>query len=161
MKTAQTSLIFLKAVLVLLALSAFAFCLFAIPEMASRDAAAHPETAYLQYPFLLSAYLLFGIFFTALYQTFKLLSLVSQNQQFSIQSVRALKMIKYCALITAGLFIAGLLFLIFFIGGDIAGLFMMSAILIIASIAVSAFAAVLEKLAAKVTGMKSENNLTV
>ncbi|TWT05362.1 DUF2975 domain-containing protein [Planococcus sp. CPCC 101016] len=161
MKTAQASLIFLKAVLVLLALLAFAFCLFTIPGMASRDAAAHPETAYLQYPFLLSAYLLFGLFFTALYQTFKLLSFISRNQEFSIQSVRALKMIKYCALITAGIFVAGLLFLIFFIGGDIAGLFTMSTILIIASSAVSAFAAVLEKLTAKAIRMKAENELTV
>lgn len=161
MKTKPAVLFFLKIALVLLALPALAFCLFAIPGMASRDAAAHPETAYLQYPFLLSAYLLFGLFFIALYQTFKLLGFIGRNQAFSQQSVRALRKIKYCAMTIACIFIAGLAFLIFFIGGDIAGLFMMCMICIVASAAVCAFATVLEKLTVQAIQLKAENELTV
>ena len=121
----RASLLFLKTVLALLALLALAFCLFAIPGMATRDAATHPETAYLQYPFMLSAYLLFSLFFIALYQTFKLLGSIGRNHPFSKESLRALKTIKYCTLTIAFCFIAGLAFLIFVVGGDIAGLSIM------------------------------------
>lgn len=161
MKTNSAALLFLKAVLVLLALLALAFCLFAIPGMASRDAAAHPKTAYLQYPFLLSAYLLFSLFFIALYKTFKLLAFIGRNQPFSRESIHALKAIKYCALAIAFCFIAGLAFLIFVIGGDIAGLFMLCMICIVASAAACAFAALLEKLTVQAIRLKEENDLTV
>ena len=161
MKTISAALFFLKAVLVLLALLALAFCLFAIPGMASRDAAAHPETAYLQYPFLLSAYLLFSLFFVALFQTFKLLGYIGRNLPFSKESLRALKTIKYCAFAIAFCFIAGLAFLIFVIGGDIAGLFTLCIICIAASTAVCAFAALLEKLTVQAIRLKEENELTV
>ena len=161
MKTISAALFFLKAVLVLLALLALAFCLFAIPGMASRDAAAHPETAYLQYPFLLSAYLLFSLFFVALFQTFKLLGYIGRNLPFSKESLRALKTIKYCAFAIAFCFIAGLAFLIFVIGGDIAGLFTLCMICIAASTAVCAFAALLEKLTVQAIRLKEENELTV
>jgi len=157
----RASLLFLKTVLVLLALPALAFCLFVIPGMASRDAAAHPETAYLQYPFMLSAYLLFGLFFIALYQAFKLLGSISRNQAFAMDSVSALKKIKYCAFVIALCFIAGLLFLIVFIGGDIAGIFTMSLICIVASSTVCVFAAMLEKLTVQAVRLQEENKLTV
>ena len=157
----RASLLFLKTVLVLLALPALAFCLFVIPGMASRDAAAHPETAYLQYPFMLSAYLLFGLFFIALYQAFKLLGSISRNQAFSMDSVSALKKIKYCAFVIALCFIAGLLFLIVFIGGDIAGIFTMSLICIVASSTVCVFAAMLEKPTVQAVRLQEENKLTV
>ena len=161
MNTKSAVLLFLKAVLILLALLALAFCLFAIPGMASRDAAAHPETAYLQYPFLLSAYLLFSLFFVALFQTFKLLGYIGRNLPFSKESLRALKTIKYCAFAIAFCFIAGLAFLIFVIGGDIAGLFTLCIICIAASTAVCAFAALLEKLTVQAIRLKEENELTV
>lgn len=156
----RASLLFLKTVLVLLALSALAFCLFVIPGMASRDAAAHPETAYLHYPFMLSAYLLFGLFFFALYQTFKLLGSISRKQAFSIHSATALKKIKHCAFALVLCFIAGLGFLIVFIDGDIAGIFTMCLICIVASGAVCSFAALLEKLTAQTIQLKEENKRT-
>ena len=161
MNTKSAVLLFLKAVLILLALLALVFCLFAIPGMASRDAAAHPETAYLQYPFLLSAYLLFSLFFIALYQTYKLLDHIGRNRPFSAESVRALKTIKYCAASLAGCFTAGLIVLIFVIGGDIAGLFMMCMICIVASTAVCAFAAILEGLTVQAIQLKQENEWSV
>lgn len=161
MKLAKGPLFFLKSVLVLLALLALAFCIFAIPGMATRDAVAHPETAYLQYPFVLSAYLLFSLFFTVLYQTFKLLGYISKSLAFSTEALQALKKIKYCALTLTAFFTAGLIVLIFVIGGDIAGIFMMSLICIIASAAVGSFAGVLEKLTAQATQLKAENEMII
>lgn len=161
MKTVQVSLLFLKSVVVLLAILALVFCFFAVPGMAQRDAAAHPETAYLHDPFLAAAYLLFAVFLTALYQTFKLLSYIGQNRPFSRKSVSALKKIQYCALAISFFFAAGLAFLILVIGGDIAGIFTMCLICITASAAVYAFAAVLEKLAVVAHRMQAENERTV
>ena len=157
----RASLLFLRTVLALLCLPALAFCLFVIPEMASRDAAAHPETAYLEYPFMLSAYLLFSLFFIALYQAFKLLGSISRNKAFLMDSVSALKKIKYCAFAIALCFIAGLVFLIVYIGGDIAGIFTMSLICIVASSTICVFAALLEKLTVQVIRLKEENKLTI
>jgi hypothetical protein len=74
---------FLKGVILLIGILALVLCIFLVPEIASRDANAHPETAYLQYPFLLSAYLLSIPFFIALYKGFKLLIYIDKNKTFS------------------------------------------------------------------------------
>jgi len=52
------AMFFLKGVIVLIGIGVLVLCLFLFPEIASRDAEKHPETAYLQYPFLFSVYLL-------------------------------------------------------------------------------------------------------
>jgi len=161
MKHKQSATLFLKAVLVLIGSAALAFCIFGLPGMASRDAAAHPETAYLQYPFLLCAYILFVPFFVALYQTFKILSYIDRNQAFSELAVSALRSIKHCAAAISFFFLAGLFSLAFFIGEDIAGMITLCLICVFASSAVAAFAAVLQKLLQDAISIKSENNLTV
>lgn len=85
---------FLKGVVVLIRITALALCIFWLPGIASRDAEANPETAYLQYPFLVCAYVLSIPFLVALYQAFKLLSYIDRNKAFSELSVRALRYIK-------------------------------------------------------------------
>ena len=98
MKRKQGSTIFLKVVIFLIGIAVLAVCIFGLPGVASRDAAAHPETAYLQYPFLVYAYVLCIPFYVALYQAFKLLTYIDKNKAFSELSVRALRYIKYCAI---------------------------------------------------------------
>ncbi|MBP1079706.1 hypothetical protein JOC74_000194 [Bacillus capparidis] len=58
MKQKSGSTIFLKVVVFLIGIVVLALCIFLLPEIASRDAEANPETAYLQYPFLVCAYVL-------------------------------------------------------------------------------------------------------
>src|SRR3989339_2074761 len=50
-------------------------------------------------PFIIYGYLVSIPFFVALYQAFKLLGYIRQNKVFSLNSVKALKNIKYCAIV--------------------------------------------------------------
>lgn len=155
------STFFLKGVVVLIGMAALALCIFWLPAVASRDAAAHPETSYLQYPFLACAYALSVPFFAALYQTFNLLSYIDRNKAFSELSVRALNYIKYSG-ITIGSFIAaGTLCVIIFIDDDIAGIIGLGIMCTFASSVIATFAAVLQKLLKSAIAIKSENDLTV
>ncbi|MGI0013484.1 MAG: DUF2975 domain-containing protein [Nitrososphaera sp.] len=123
----QGSTLFLKVVISLIGIAALAVCIFWLPGIASRDAAAHPELAYQQYPFLAYAYILGITFFVALYQAFKLLIYIDGNKAFSELSVRALRYIKYCAITISTLMVAGivtLMVLSFGKGEDIAGIVM-------------------------------------
>src|SRR3989304_9043742 len=49
-------------------------------------------------PFIVYGYLASIPFFVALYQAFKLLGYIGQNKVFSLNSVKALRTIKYCAI---------------------------------------------------------------
>ena len=155
------STLFLKGVVVLIGIAALALCLLRLPGIASRDAAAHPETAYLQYPFLVCAYLLFTLFFIALYQSFQLLNDMDRNRAFSASSVKALRVIKYCAIMISILFAAGILFVILCLEGDRAGIFTLGFLCTFASSVIATFAAVLQKLLQDAVELKSENDLTV
>jgi len=156
------STFFLKIVVILIGIAALAVCIFWVPGAASRDAAAHPETAYLQYPFVVCAYILAAPFFFALYQALKLLSYIDRNEAFSEISVKALKNIKYSALAIAVLMVAGIIAATaMFYGEDMAGVIAMGLLVTFASGVVATFAAVLQKLLQNAIDIKSENELTV
>ncbi|MED3729511.1 DUF2975 domain-containing protein [Priestia endophytica] len=141
-----------------------ALCIFWLPWIATKDAAAHPETAYLQYPFLIGAYITVTPFFLALYQSLKLLSYIDQNKVFSELSVRALKYIKYCAITISTLIVVGIISGFILIAGegeDITGFISLGLMLTFASMVIAVFAAVLQRLLQKVIDIKSENDLIV
>jgi hypothetical protein len=161
MKRKQGSTIFLKVVLFLLGITVLALCIFGLPGIASRDAEANPETAYLQYPFLVCAYVLFTPFFFALYQAFKLLAYIDRNKSFSELSVRSLRYIKYCAITISILIVLGIIFVAIFIEGDRTGVIMLGLIGTFASSVIATFTAVLQKLLKEAIKIKSENELTV
>lgn len=102
-------------------------------------------------------------FFVALYQAFKLLGYISQNKVFSLQSVRALKNIKYCALAIAAFIVIGEVLLIITQHGqdDFAGPVALGIMTAFISIVVATAAAVFEKLFQSAVDIKSENDLTV
>ncbi|NMD68653.1 DUF2975 domain-containing protein [Bacillus sp. DNRA2] len=160
----QGSTLFLKTVIYIIGIAVLALCIFGLPELAAKDAAAHPETAYLQYPFLIGAYILVTPFFVALYQALKLLSYIGQNKAFTELSVKALIYIKRCAITISTIIIAGLITVIVLFGGkgeDITGLISLGLILTFASMVITVFAAVLQKLFQEAIEMKSENDLIV
>ncbi len=140
-----------------------AVCLFGLPAVASRDAAKHPDSAYLQYYFLGYVYMMCIPFFSALYQAFKLLTYIDRKQTFSNFSVRALKIIKYCALSIGTLILLGIIFSIalFYGNEDITGIIMLSFLCTFATVVIATFAAVLQKLLQEAISIKSENDLFV
>lgn len=160
----QGSTLFLKIVIFIIGMPVLALSIFWLPEMAARDAAAHPETAYLQYPFLIGAFITVTPFFVALYQALKLLSYIDQNKAFSHLSVRALKYIKYCAITISTLIVIGVISGIVMSAGtgeDITGFISLGSMLTLASTVIAVFAAVLQRLLQEAINIKSENDLVV
>jgi hypothetical protein len=104
---------------------------------------------YFKDPFLAYAYMASIPFFVALYQAFKVLGYVRQNQVFSQPAVKALRTIKYCAFITAGAIAAADAYLMITARStheDAAGAVMLGLVAAFASIVIGTTAAVFERI---------------
>ena len=114
-------------------------------------------------PFIIYGYIVSIAFFVALYQAFKLLGYIGQNKVFSLNSVKALRTIKYCAIVLGILIVmAGIYIRIFHAkGDDPAGFLAMCVVTTFISIVIATAAAVFEKTLQSAVDIKSENDLTV
>src|SRR5688572_26068131 len=95
------SILFLKAVLVLIGIGALALMLWE-PHIEGRNAHATLFEIYFKDPFLAYAYIASIPLFVGLYQAFKVLGYVGHNQVFSPVAVRALRTMKFCAMAIIG-----------------------------------------------------------
>ena len=140
------STIFLQVVIVLIGIGALAFLLVE-PHVEGRNAHATVFEIYFKDPFLAYIYLAFVPFFVALYQAFKILGYAGRNEIFSQRSVRALRIIKYCAITTAIFILGAEAYLFIFMSGkdDIAGGVMMGAFIIFVSAIIATAATVFER----------------
>lgn len=156
------STIFLQIVIVLIGIAVLVFLLWE-PHIEGRNAHATVFEIYFKDPFLAYAYMSSIFFFVALYQAFKLLAYIGRNEVFSQHSVRALRIIKYCAMTLIALIVGAEAYISIFQRGkdDIAGGVAIGLFLIIVSAVIAAAAAVFEKLLQSAVDMKSENDLTV
>src|SRR6266550_7596718 len=93
----RSSTLFLQVVIVLIGIGALAFMLRE-PHIEGRNAHATLFEIYFKDPFLAYAYIASIAFFVALFQAFMLLGYIGRNRVFSLNSVRALRIIKYCAI---------------------------------------------------------------
>ena len=145
----------------LIAIGALAFMLWE-PHIEGRNAHATLFQIYFNDPFLAYAYTASIAFFVALYQAFKLLGYIGQNKVFSLNSVRALRTIKYCAMTIVGFIVPAEAYL-FIVrpGDDIAGGVFMGVLISFISIIVATAAAVFERTTQSAVDIKSENDLTV
>lgn len=109
--------IFLRIVIVLVAIAAVAVCAFPLRLMLAEEAAKGPGTGWQIYVFLVGAYLQSAIFLFALYQGFRLLGYFGGNAPFSEQSVSALRNIKLAAVAIGLLMGVGLGWLMFLTAG--------------------------------------------
>jgi len=114
-------------------------------------------------PFIMYGYLAAIPFFVALYQAFKLLGYIGQNKVFSLNSVKALRTIKYCAIILSIFIVmAGLYIRIFHAtDDDPAGFMAMCIVTTFISIVIATAAAVFERTLQSAVDIKFENDLTV
>ncbi|WKA54562.1 DUF2975 domain-containing protein [Planococcus shixiaomingii] len=154
--------LFLKVVIILMALPVLAVCIFVVPPLSSFVAEIIPKWAFLQYVFLIAMYATAIAYFVALYQALKLLGYIDKNIAFSELSVKALKNIKYCAITITVLYILCLPIILYMAQVDDApGLGGLGMIITFGAIVIAVFAAVLQKLLQNAIDIKSENDLTV
>jgi hypothetical protein len=142
----RSSTIFLQVAVILLGVGVFVFLLWE-PQREGRNVNATQFEIYFKDPFLAYIYLAFVPFFVALYQAFKILGYAGRNEIFSQRSVRALRIIKYCAITTAIFILGAEAYLFIFMSGkdDIAGGVMMGAFIIFVSAIIATAATVFER----------------
>jgi MFS superfamily sulfate permease-like transporter len=142
-------IIFFQAVIILSGIGALVFMLWE-PLIEGRNAQATLFQVYFHDPFLVYAYTSSIAFFIALYQAFKLLGYVGRKQTFSWPVVKALRIIKYCAVVLVVLIAVPVAYL--FIArpdDDIAGGVAIGLVLIFVSAVVAIVATVLGRVVQK------------
>src|SRR6478672_12011408 len=160
MKLKQGSTVFLKVVIVLIAIGLLA-AMIRFPQTEGRAANLDLISIYAD-PLIIYGYIASVPFFVALYQAFKLLGYVDNNKVFSQLAVKAVKNIKYCAITISGLIILGVLYIRLFVNGDDpAGSTALGMFTTFASIVIATAAAIFERLLQNAVDIKSENDLTV
>lgn len=154
-------ILFLKGVIVLIGIVALSI-MIRVPLTEGRAEHLDLFSIYTD-PFILYGYASSIAFFVALYKAFKLLGYIGQNKLFSQHSIRTLRSIKYCAIISSiTIVMAGVYIRIFHHkDDDPAGFLGLCIILTFISIAVATAMAVLEKILQNAVDMKSENELTI
>lgn len=158
----KISTIFLQVVVVLIGIGTLAFMLWE-PHVEGRNVHATLFDIYFKDPFLAYVYIASVSFFVVLYKVFKLLGYIGQDRIFSLNSVKALRTIKYCA-IALIIFIAGAEAYFFIVQRgkeDIAGGVVMGILMIFVCVVIGAVATVFEKILQNAVDMKSENDLTI
>lgn len=154
------AIVFLRIVLVLVALGAAALLLWE-PHLEGRNAHATTLEIYFKDPFLAYAYVASIPFFAGLYQAFQVLGDAGESSLFSTAAVHRLRLIKYCAMAIIGFVAGGIAFIMTRTGEDRAGGVAIGVFIIFASIVVATAMAVLERALQNAVTMKSENDLTV
>ncbi|MFG6147662.1 DUF2975 domain-containing protein [Halobacillus sp. B23F22_1] len=154
--------LFLKLAVILIGLPILALCIFAVPGIADFAGGFFPDLPFMKIFIWLYLYVTAIPFYFALYQAFKLLSYIDKNKAFSDLSVKALRVIKYCAVAISGLYVL-LLPVIYIVAeyDDAPGVIVLGLIIIFASMVIAVFAAVLERLLQEAIQIKTENDLTV
>lgn len=152
---------FLKLAVIFIGIPVLALCIFFVPKLAFA-VSDFLKINYLKYIIYTILYGGAIPFYFALYQVFKLLSYIDKNKAFSELSVIALKKIKYCAISICSIHLLGLPLFYFVADKDDApGLIFVGTVIPFASMVITVFAAVLERLLQEAINIKSENDLTV
>lgn len=137
-------------------------CIFALPAMWRGVEEEYPTITYVFYSILLALYVAAIPFFITLFQSLKLLHYIDKGKAFSNLSVQVLKYIAYCGVVICFIFTAILpLLYVWAEYEDAPGLIVIGMMFVGASLTVSVFAAVMQRLLHEAITYKSENDLTV
>ncbi len=154
------STLFLKSVLLLIALGAIAGMIW-FPQTEGRATNLDLISIYSD-PFIIYIYIASIPFFVGVYQAFKLLNLIDANKAFSQAAVNTLKNIKFATLSLISFIALAMFYIRFAAGGDDpAGPTMLGILATFAATVIATAAAVFQKLLQNAVDIKSENDLTV
>ena len=155
------SIVFLQAVVVLIGILALSILIW-FPLTEGRATNLDLFSIYFD-KFILYGYAASIPFFVPLYKAFRLLGYIGQNKVFSPDSVKALKSIKYCAIVLSLLIVAAGVYIKIFHSkeDDPAGFLAICIVTTFVSIVVATATAIFEKVLQNAIDMKSENDLTI
>lgn len=152
----RKSTLLLQIVVVLVGLGALAFLVWE-PQTEGRNAHATLLQTYFTDPFLAYVYVASIPFFVALYQVFKVLGHAGHDQAFSLETVKALRRIRYCSLAMVGFVVGSVFFMLLADPDDRpAGVFL-RVIVAVSSIVIATAATVSERVLQNVISRKSRN----
>lgn len=157
------STLFLQIAIVLIGIGALALMLWE-PRLGGETINATLFQIYFTTPFQAYVYVACIPFFVALYQAFKLLNYIAENKVFTMNAVKTLRIIKYCAtVIVAFITVAdGYFFMVQFrMEEGIAKGFVIGLVMIFLTTVIATAAAVFERLLQSAVELKNENDLTV
>jgi hypothetical protein len=160
MKHATT--LFLKLAVIFIGIPVLALCIFLVPKIGNFAGELYPDIAYMKSLVLIDMYAAAIPFYFALYQAFKLLNYIDNNQAFSELSIKALNNVKYCAITICTLYLLGMP--LYYLMGkkiDPPSFIPIGLIIVFASMVIAVFAAVLQRLLQEAIHIKSENDLTI
>lgn len=158
----KISTIFLQGVIVIIGLGVFTFLLWE-PHLEGRNASATLFEIYFKDPFLAYVYVASVFFFVSLYKAFKVLGFIRQNLVFSSPALKALRTIKYCAIIQSILIVGAMVYIRIFHSkeDDPAGFIALGILATLTSVVIATSAGMFERLLQKAVDIRSENDLTV
>ena len=143
------SAVLLQVVIVFVGIAAIVALLWE-PQVEGANAHATNFDIYFKDPFLALVYVGSIPFFIALYQAFKVLGHVRQNQIFSEAAIKALRTIQYCALAIIGFVVVEETFItIANNGDDRAGAVLIGVVIIVFSVVIATVAAMFERVVQK------------
>ena len=153
---------FLRFAIFVIGIGVLALCIFALPALWKGGSEEFPTASRSVLLIVIGLYATVIPFFVALWQAVKLLGYIDHNKAFSDLSVKALRTIKYCAIIIT-VFFVGFVPLLFPIADadDAPGLIIIGMGIASAPMVVAVFAAVLQRLLQNAIDIQSENDLTV
>jgi hypothetical protein len=156
----KSSTMFLQSVIVLIGIVALGI-MIRFPLTEGRAVNLSLVRIYAD-PFIIYVYLASIVFFVALYQAFKVLGYIGKNKIFSLDSVKALRNIRYCAIVLSILIVlAGAYIRIFHAqDDDPAGFLALCIMTTFASLVVAIVAAVFERKVQSAIHIQSGNNVT-
>ena len=156
----KSSTVFLQTVIVLIGIGALTLLILE-PRMEGVNTHATNFEIYFN-SFIALVYAGSIPFFIALYQAFKVLRYVGQNKVFSQATVKALRIIKYCAITIIGFVVMEEIFIMVTHGSDdAAGGVFMGILITFGSIVIATATAMFERILQNAVDIKSENDLTV
>ncbi len=155
------STFFFQAVIVLVGLLALVMLIW-IPQTEGRAANLDLISIYAD-PFILYGYAASVLFFLALYNIFKLLGYIRQNNIFTAKAINIIKNIRQYLMVFGFLVLLSALYVKFFHNpaDDSAGFMSLSALIILTCAVGVTAAAIFQHLLQKAVNIKSENDLTV
>ena len=159
----RSSIIFLQIVIVLIGVAVLALLLWE-PQIEGVNKDRTNFEIYFHDPFLALVYAGSIPFFIALYQAIRALGYVGRNEVFSLQVVKALRTIKFCALAIIGFVVIEEIWILVMSGSDNdnpgAPIFM-GILIVFPSIVVAVVAGMFERILQNAVDLKSESDLTV